>query len=185
MDHAARGADDVDVRLIRPLGFAQIRHFNERVDVGVFHVAVDVGGGMARLMLDAKFGRIGLDAAERDDLGVERAVHLALEGRHPATVRLGARRGRGRIGVGDVLGDDAHASGLGAQSRCRDRNRFQEIHKAFSRLALADGGLDEAQAARVERGRSLVVHLVGGDLDHLVFEIDGTARGAHLIAAEP
>src|SRR5437773_8342833 len=42
-------------------------------------------------------------------------------------------------------------------------------------LALANRRLDEAEAAGVERGRLLVIHLVAGDLDHLVLEIDGVA----------
>src|ERR1700752_852370 len=41
--------------------------------------------------------------------------------------------------------------------------------------ALADRGLDEAKAAAVERGHRRIVHLVGGDLQHLVLEIDGVA----------
>ena len=43
--------------------------------------------------------------------------------------------------------------------------------------ALADRGLEEAEAALIERGRGLIVHLVGGDLDHLVFEVDRVAGG--------
>src|SRR5262245_64418826 len=43
--------------------------------------------------------------------------------------------------------------------------------------ALADRGLDEAKTAAVERGRRRIVHLVGGDLQHLVLEIDGVAGG--------
>src|SRR5438132_2416786 len=49
--------------------------------------------------------------------------------------------------------------------------------------AFADRGLDEAKAAAVERGRRRIVHLVGGDLQHLVLEIDGIARGPGLEAA--
>ena len=41
----------------------------------------------------------------------------------------------------------------------------------------------QAEAARVERGRRLVVHLVGGDLHHLVFEADRVAGRADLVAA--
>src|SRR5258707_7583984 len=45
---------------------------------------------------------------------------------------------------------------------------------------LADRGLQKMQAFAVERGHRRVVHLVGGDLEHLVFEIDGIAGGPGL-----
>src|SRR5260370_12789489 len=45
---------------------------------------------------------------------------------------------------------------------------------------LADRGLQKMQALAVERGHRGVVHLVGGDLEHLVFEIDGIAGGPGL-----
>src|SRR3954470_8662437 len=38
-------------------------------------------------------------------------------------------------------------------------------------------GLHEAKTAGVERGRGLIVHLVTGDLEHLVFEIHRIAAG--------
>jgi len=43
--------------------------------------------------------------------------------------------------------------------------------------ALADSGFQEPQAAAVERGRRRIIHLVGGNLEHLVLEIDGVAGG--------
>src|SRR6202043_2397039 len=51
------------------------------------------------------------------------------------------------------------------------------------RSTLAEGGLDEAEPAAVKRRDHLVVHLVGGDLHHLVFETDRVAGRAHLITA--
>src|SRR5262249_39315019 len=45
---------------------------------------------------------------------------------------------------------------------------------AASGLA-ADRGFDQPEAAGVELGRGLVVHLVGGNLDHLVLEVDRVA----------
>ena len=47
-------------------------------------------------------------------------------------------------------------------------------------VAPAERRLDQAEAARVERGRGLIVHLVGGDLEHLVFEAHGVAGRPHL-----
>ena len=47
--------------------------------------------------------------------------------------------------------------------------------------AFSDGGFQQSKAAAVERGRGRVVHLVGGDFQHLVFQIDGVARRARLI----
>src|SRR6185295_6444196 len=46
--------------------------------------------------------------------------------------------------------------------------------------ALADRGLEKMQALAVERSHRRVVHLVGGDLEHLVLEIDGVAGGPGL-----
>jgi hypothetical protein len=41
---------------------------------------------------------------------------------------------RGRIGVRDVLGENPHAAGLGAQAGGRDRDRFQKVHASPSCL---------------------------------------------------
>src|SRR4029077_9689257 len=49
-------------------------------------------------------------------------------------------------------------------------------------LALADRGLQQVQALRIERGHRGIIHLVGGDLEHLVFEIDGVAGRSGLEA---
>src|SRR6185437_8315768 len=49
-------------------------------------------------------------------------------------------------------------------------------------LFLAQRHFDEAEAARVDGGRRLVVHLVGGDLHHLFFEIDRVAGRLDLVA---
>src|SRR5712691_5625804 len=51
--------------------------------------------------------------------------------------------------------------------------------------ALAERGLDQAESAAVEGGRRLEVHLVGGDLEHLVLEAHRVARRAHLEIALP
>ena len=48
------------------------------------------------------------------------------------------------------------------------------------RSAPAERRLDQAEAARVERGRSLEIHLVGGDLEHLVLKADAVAGRADL-----
>src|SRR3977135_1029224 len=50
-------------------------------------------------------------------------------------------------------------------------------------LALADRGLQKMQALAVERGHRRIVHLVGGDLEHLVLEVDGIAGGPGLAGA--
>src|ERR1700709_1974662 len=49
--------------------------------------------------------------------------------------------------------------------------------------AFSDGGFQQTEAAAVERGRRRIVHLVGGNLEHLVFEIDGVAGGPGLETA--
>src|SRR5229473_8352855 len=49
-------------------------------------------------------------------------------------------------------------------------------------LALADRGLQKVQALAVERGHRGIIHLVGRDLEHLVFEIDGVAGRSGLEA---
>src|SRR5262249_10431649 len=51
---------------------------------------------------------------------------------------------------------------------------------AASGLA-ADRGFDQPEAAGVELVRGLVVHLVGGNLDHLVLEVDRVAGRTDLI----
>src|SRR5215212_5942234 len=47
-------------------------------------------------------------------------------------------------------------------------------------LTLADRGLQKMQALAVERGHGGIVHLVGGNLEHLVFQCDGVAGGPGL-----
>jgi len=50
-----------------------------------------------------------------------------------------------------------------------------------ARLALVERRLEEIEATRLVRGCCLEIHLVGGDLHHLFFEIDGIAGRAHFI----
>src|SRR4051812_5351266 len=56
-------------------------------------------------------------------------------------------------------------------------------------LLLAQRDFDQAEAACVDGGRRLIVHLVASDLHHLFFEIDGVAGRLDLVAgldlAEP
>jgi hypothetical protein len=49
--------------------------------------------------------------------------------------------------------------------------------------ASAERGLEEIEAAGVERGRRLIIHLVRRHLDHLVFQVDGIAGRADLVTA--
>src|SRR5882724_8915330 len=53
--------------------------------------------------------------------------------------------------------------------------------KSFA-SALADRRLQQMQALAVERGGRRVVHLVGGDLEHFLFQADGVAGGPGLKA---
>jgi len=50
-----------------------------------------------------------------------------------------------------------------------------------ARLALVERRLEEIEATRLVRGCCLEIHLVGGDLHHLFFEIDGIAGRAHFL----
>src|SRR5438477_9067097 len=68
---------------------------------------------------------------------------------------------------------------------CPFRKAGSHFSGTCASTTLANGGLEETEAARIERGRRLVIHLVGGDLDHLVLEVDGVAGGAHVVAARP
>src|ERR1700732_3043167 len=54
---------------------------------------------------------------------------------------------------------------------------------SYPASTFADRGLQKMQAFAVERGHRRVVHLVGGDLEHLVFETDGIAGGPGLKAS--
>src|SRR5450631_4627527 len=91
LEHAAGGADHVDIGLVGTLGLAHVGHFQEWIDVGIFDIAVLVGGGMAGLVFQPEFGVVGARLAELDQLHVERAIDLGLKARHLAPVRLGAR----------------------------------------------------------------------------------------------
>src|SRR5436305_8284954 len=51
--------------------------------------------------------------------------------------------------------------------------------------SLADRGLDQAEPAPVEGAGGLEIHLVGGDLEHLVLEADGVAGRHDLELAAP
>src|SRR6185437_11681240 len=94
LDHAPGGADDVDVGLIGTLGLAHVGHFHQRIDVGIFDVAVFVGGGMARLVFQPELGIVDPCFAELDQFHVERAIDFGLERRHLAPIGLcaGGRR---------------------------------------------------------------------------------------------
>ena len=50
LDHAARVADHVDIGFVGTLGLAHIGHFNQRIYVRIFDVAIAVRGWMSRLV---------------------------------------------------------------------------------------------------------------------------------------
>ena len=69
-----------------------------------------------------------------------------------------------------------------AQARSCDGQRLQKIQRyppPDQYSAFAKRGLDEIQASRVERGRRLKIHLVGGHLHHLFFQVHGVAGRPH------
>src|SRR5437764_8244546 len=76
LNHAAGGADDVEVRLVGSLRVSHIGHFDQWIDVGVFDVTRGIGGGIARIMLDAECGLIRPDFAKRYDLRIQRAIEF-------------------------------------------------------------------------------------------------------------
>src|SRR3954471_6891496 len=186
LDHPARRTDDVEIGFVRPLRVAHVGHLDHRVHVGIFDVAGRIRRRIVRLVFGTEIGLVGLDPAEGDDLRVECAVERGGEGRHLAPVRIAAGALRGRIRICDVLRDHPHAPGLRPQTGGRDRHRAGKVaavirHDALPlALAFADRGLEQVQALRIERGRRRIIHLVAGGLHHLLFEIDGVARGAGL-----
>jgi hypothetical protein len=130
LEHPARRRDDIEVGFVGALGVAQIRHLDERIDVRIFDVAAGVGGRIAGLVPQLEIGPIGLDVAELDDMGVERAIELGRKRHDLAPVRVAAGRLRSGIGVGDILGDDLHAANLRMQAGGGDGQRFDKIHNA-------------------------------------------------------
>src|SRR5450631_2780250 len=52
---------------------------------------------------------------------------------------------------------------------------MMSFSRCYPASTLADRGFEKMQALAVERGDRGVIHLVGRDLEHLVFEIDGIA----------
>ena len=70
------GRDHVDVGFVRALGVAEVGHFDQRIDVRIFDVALGVGHRIVRLVSDREIRPVGRDPAERDDMGVELAIEL-------------------------------------------------------------------------------------------------------------
>src|SRR5262249_22551941 len=74
--------------------------------------------------------------------------------------------------------------GRAAQTRrLRSISGSPSVPSPNASSALTERGLDKTEAARVERGGRLVIHLVRGDLEHFVFEVHAIAAGAHLEVA--
>src|SRR5689334_8088012 len=90
LDHAAGRADDVEVGLVGALGVAHVGHLDQRIDVGIFDIAVGVGGRIRRFVFGAEVGLIGFDLAEFHGLGVQNAVELVGEGRDLAAIGIAA-----------------------------------------------------------------------------------------------
>src|SRR3990170_4787465 len=59
--------------------------------------------------------------------------------------------------------------------RAKSPASFAMVSIPYEVSAFSDGGLQQAQAAAVERGCRRVIHLVGGDLEHLVLQVDRVA----------
>ena len=118
-------------------------------------------------------------------MSVERPVEFAAECRNLSAIRIGARR----CGVESALAIFSEMIRIRpAWARRPDAAMVSVLRKSKvvsqpcgARLALAERRLDEIEAARVERGCCLKIHLVGGDLHHLLFEIDGVAGWAHFV----
>src|SRR4051795_3322705 len=72
LDHPARGADDVEVRLVGSLRVPHVGHFDQRIDVGVFDVARAIGSGIAWIVFDAERRLVGPNLAEGYDLRIQR-----------------------------------------------------------------------------------------------------------------
>jgi hypothetical protein len=87
-----------------------------------------ISTSVAPFVFQPEIGRVGAHPAERDRAGIEHAIELAGEDRHLAPVRIGARRARRRVGIGDVFRNHAHAAGLRAQAGRGDRHGFEKIH---------------------------------------------------------
>jgi len=62
--------------------------------------------GMSGFVLDREVGLVRAHGSERHHAGTECAIHLALEGDGLAPIGVAAGRGRRRVRIGDVLGDD-------------------------------------------------------------------------------
>ena len=75
-------------------------------------------------MFDQKIGVVGFDASDLHDMRVERAIKFRTEGHDAAPIRIAAGRLRDKVGIGDILGNDAHATHLGLQPGCRDGERL-------------------------------------------------------------
>src|SRR5580693_2571777 len=56
LDHGAGRVDDVEVGGIGALGIAHVGHLDQRIDVGVFHIAVGVGRRVPGLVLHLEVG---------------------------------------------------------------------------------------------------------------------------------
>src|SRR5882724_796824 len=132
LDHPARGADDVEIGLVRSLRLAHVGHFDQRIDVGIFDVAGRVRRRIARLMFDSECGLIGPDLAQRHHLRIQRAIEGGGKGRHLAAIGVAAGGRRRGIRVGDIFRDYPHPPRLCPQARGRDTHRPDEVIRIAS-----------------------------------------------------
>jgi len=114
---------DLEIRLIAAICFPHIRQFRQHIDIGHLHHAAFVSGRIAGVVLELERRRVDADRFDVDHIGAERSVHLTLKGDSLTSVGVRARRGPGRLGVGDILRDDAKPRRLGLKPGCGDAER--------------------------------------------------------------
>ena len=116
---------------------------------------------------------VASNVTHADLLDARRAVQKRLEGDDLAPVRIAARRFRGRIGVGEVFRDHAHALALREHAGGGDFHRFREIHLPGPSLRLDVGAqrfAEHGDMLAVEICRELVVAGVLVRLHELVLD---------------
>jgi hypothetical protein len=108
-DHFAGLRHDFQIGFVGPVGFAHVREFHQRVDVGHLHVAINVRRRVARIVFDRERRLVRANALDRPDWPGG-AVEFAFKGDGLAPVGIvagGLTRG---AGVGEVFGNNRRRS---------------------------------------------------------------------------
>jgi hypothetical protein len=87
-DHFAGLRHDFQIGFVGPIGFAHVREFHQRVDVGHFYIAINVRRRVARIVFDGEWRLVSANPLDCNQIGLGCAIEFAFKGDRLAPDRI-------------------------------------------------------------------------------------------------